>query len=172
MEQLGGKPKRFNDAQRIRLARKAKSAGRRKLLALGTIITPDTLLRWFRMLVARKWTYPSKAGPGRPSVAPEVEKLVFWSRAAERITGWPAQEVVNHRCADNILVHVDKDGHQLCGEEHCPLHRAMVTAEMSEEHSWYLLSTSRVIGFQWKFQSPHCATKLAGRSGESRSSGT
>ena len=74
LEQLGGKPKRFTDAQRIRLARKAQSVGRCKLLALGTIVTPDTLLRWFRMLVARKWTYPRKASPGRPSVAPEVEK--------------------------------------------------------------------------------------------------
>jgi serine phosphatase RsbU (regulator of sigma subunit) len=27
------------------------------------------------------------------------------------------------------LNHVDKDGHRLCGEEHCPLHRAMVTGE-------------------------------------------
>lgn len=60
-------------------------------------------------------------------------KILFWSRTAERITGWSAPEVVNHRCADNILVHVDKDGNQLCGEVHCPLHRAMVTGEMSEE---------------------------------------
>ncbi len=60
-------------------------------------------------------------------------KILFWSRTAERITGWSAQEVVNHRCADNILVHVDKDGNQLCSDGHCPLHRAMVTGEMSEE---------------------------------------
>jgi phosphoserine phosphatase RsbU/P len=60
-------------------------------------------------------------------------KIVFWSRAAERLTGWTAQDVVGHRCADNILVHVDKDGHALCGEEHCPLHRAMVTGELSDE---------------------------------------
>ena len=59
-------------------------------------------------------------------------KIVFWSRAAERITGWSAREVVNHRCADNILIHVDKDGNQLCTDGHCPLHRAMVTGEMSE----------------------------------------
>jgi len=60
-------------------------------------------------------------------------KILFWSRAAERITGWPAQEVASHRCADNILVHVDKDGHPLCGDEHCPLRRAMVTGVISEE---------------------------------------
>jgi phosphoserine phosphatase RsbU/P len=59
-------------------------------------------------------------------------KIVFWSRAAERITGWSVKEVVSHHCADNILVHMDKDGNQLCSDVHCPLHRAMVTGEMSE----------------------------------------
>ena len=44
LEQLGGKPSRFTDAQRLRLARKANPIGRRKLLTLGTMLTPDTLL--------------------------------------------------------------------------------------------------------------------------------
>ena len=43
LEQLGGKPKRFTDAQRIRLARKAKLVGRRRLGKLATLVTPDTL---------------------------------------------------------------------------------------------------------------------------------
>jgi phosphoserine phosphatase RsbU/P len=60
-------------------------------------------------------------------------KIVFWSRAAERITGWAARDVVGHRCADNILVHIDKDGHQLCKEDLCPLHRAILTGELSRE---------------------------------------
>ena len=30
-------------------------------------------------------------------------------------------------CLEDILNHVDKDGHRLCGEEHCPLHRSMIT---------------------------------------------
>lgn len=53
--------------------------------------------------------------------------ITYWSRAAERITGWTADEVVGSHCFDGILCHVDKDGHELCGEEYCPLHRAMVT---------------------------------------------
>jgi hypothetical protein len=44
LEQLGGKPNRFTDAQRIRLTRKAKLVGRRRLGKLATLITPDTLL--------------------------------------------------------------------------------------------------------------------------------
>jgi PAS domain S-box-containing protein len=54
-------------------------------------------------------------------------RITYWSDSAERITGWSAEDVVGRQCFDNVLCHVDKDGHQLCGEEYCPLHRAMVT---------------------------------------------
>lgn len=54
-------------------------------------------------------------------------RITYWSRSAERITGWTADEVVGRQCFDSVLCHVDKDGHLLCGEEYCPLHRAMVT---------------------------------------------
>ncbi|MHC1767787.1 MAG: SpoIIE family protein phosphatase [Verrucomicrobiia bacterium] len=60
-------------------------------------------------------------------------KILFWSRAAARITGWSAEEVVGRTCFDNLLVHADKDGHRLCGEEHCPLHRAIKTGQESQE---------------------------------------
>lgn len=54
-------------------------------------------------------------------------RIVFWNRAAERLTGWRADEVVGRACHDNLLCHIDKDGHRLCGKEQCPLHRAIVT---------------------------------------------
>ena len=60
-------------------------------------------------------------------------RIIFWNQAAQRITGWAAEEVVGHPCRDNILVHADKDGHQLCGDEHCPLHRSIVTGQPSAE---------------------------------------
>src|SRR5450432_1044819 len=69
LEQLGDKPKRFTDAQRIRLAHKAKLVGRRRLGKLATLVTPDTLLRWFRVLVAKKWTFPRTNPLGRPCAA-------------------------------------------------------------------------------------------------------
>ncbi|MHC4131087.1 MAG: PP2C family protein-serine/threonine phosphatase [Planctomycetota bacterium] len=60
-------------------------------------------------------------------------KITYWSKSAERITGWQAEDVVGKHCFDDVLCHIDKDGHQLCGEEYCPLHRAIVTGKLSEQ---------------------------------------
>jgi phosphoserine phosphatase RsbU/P len=54
-------------------------------------------------------------------------RITYWSKSAERITGWPAEDVIGRQCFDNVLCHIDKDGHQLCGQEYCPLHRSMIT---------------------------------------------
>lgn len=58
-------------------------------------------------------------------------QIIFWNKACERITGWQAEEMVGSSCFDDKLVHIDKDGHQLCGKEYCPLHRAIVTGQRS-----------------------------------------
>jgi transposase InsO family protein len=76
-EQLGGGRLRFNDVQRRRLARRAHPIGRRGLAELGTLVTPDTLLRWYRELVARKYDGSKKRGPGRPRTAGEVQRLIL-----------------------------------------------------------------------------------------------
>lgn len=60
-------------------------------------------------------------------------RIVYWNPAAERITGWRPEDVVGRQCLADILCHVDKDGHQLCGEEHCPLHRSMVTGSVGAQ---------------------------------------
>ena len=54
-EQLRGKRLLFTDRQRRRLAAKAKAIGRRGLFEIGTLVTPDTLLRWYRRLIAKKY---------------------------------------------------------------------------------------------------------------------
>jgi len=59
-------------------------------------------------------------------------RITYWNKPAERITGWRAEDVVGRQCFDNILCHVDKDGHLLCGEEYCPLHRSIITGKTSE----------------------------------------
>ena len=47
-------------------------------------------------------------------------KITFWNKGAERITGYAAGEVLDSRCYDNILMHVDSHGKLLC-QDGCPL---------------------------------------------------
>ena len=75
--QLGGKRLRFTDVQRRRLARRAHQIGRRGLAEIATLVSPDTLLRWYRELVARKYDGSKKRGPGRPRTSAEVQRLIL-----------------------------------------------------------------------------------------------
>jgi PAS domain S-box-containing protein len=59
-------------------------------------------------------------------------KIIYWSKPAERITGWREEDVIGKHCFDDILCHIDKDGHKLCGSEFCPLHRSMITGKLSK----------------------------------------
>jgi len=60
-------------------------------------------------------------------VCDQERRITYWSKSAERITGWTAKDVIGRQCFDNVLCHIDKDGHLLCGKEYCPLHRSMIT---------------------------------------------
>ncbi len=71
-----GKRIRFTDAERALLARKAKSVGRKALMEMETIVSPDTLMRWDRKLVAQKWNYSNRHGPGRPRIMRETSQLI------------------------------------------------------------------------------------------------
>jgi transposase len=43
---------------------------------LHRFVTPETLLRWHRDLIKRRWTYPHRQ-PGRPSTVPELRRLIL-----------------------------------------------------------------------------------------------
>jgi len=85
-EQLGKKRIRWTDAQRRRLAEKAKSIGRAALHQLGTVVTPDTLLHWYRQLVAAKYDGSKQRGPGRPPTKLDIVSLVV--RMAKENPSW------------------------------------------------------------------------------------
>ena len=59
-EKLGKKRILLNDNQRRRLAVKGKVLGRKALQQVATIVTPDTILRWHRQLVAMKWDFSKR----------------------------------------------------------------------------------------------------------------
>jgi putative transposase len=78
-EKLGMKRVLLSDDQRRRLAVKGKVLGRKLLSELGTVFTPDTILRWHRVLIAQKWDYSDRRSKktGRPPLAEEVQQLVL-----------------------------------------------------------------------------------------------
>ena len=77
-EKIGKKRILLNNDQRRRLAVKGKILGRRLLEEVGTLCTPDTILRRHRMLVAKKWDYSQRRkSVGRPRVVQEIVDLVL-----------------------------------------------------------------------------------------------
>jgi len=74
-EQLGSRNLRLTDNQRRRLAAKGKALGRQLLSQVATIVTPDTILAWYRRPIAAKWTIKKK-GIGRPGLVLEIKRLV------------------------------------------------------------------------------------------------
>ena len=55
----------------------------------------------------------------------------YWNRAAERITGFPASEVVGKPCSADILTHVDAEGCNLC-QSTCPLSEVLKTGRNTD----------------------------------------
>jgi putative transposase len=66
----------FTDAERALLARKASGIPRKVLLDVGTIVTPDTLLRWHRQWIARKFDFSHRRKPGRPRTMRIITELI------------------------------------------------------------------------------------------------
>jgi putative transposase len=85
-EQLGPKRLLFSDQQRRRLAAKAKLIGRKGLFNMRTLVTPDTLLRWYRTLIANKYDGTITRRPDRPKTAAELEQLIV--RIARKNSSW------------------------------------------------------------------------------------
>ncbi len=112
LQQLGARRLRFTDEQRRRLAVAGKAVGRKALLDLAGIVTPDTILAWHRKLVAAKWDQRKRRGPGRPGVMKEIEKLVVRfvgenpSWGYRRIEG--ALENLGHRVARTTVANILK----------------------------------------------------------------
>ena len=75
-EQLKGKRLRFTDDQRRRLAAKGKVLGRKVLGEVCTLVTPETVLRWYRTLIAKKYDGSANRGLGRPPVEESIQELV------------------------------------------------------------------------------------------------
>jgi putative transposase len=58
----------------------------RRLWSMVFPVTPVTILRWHRRLVARRWTYTDRRRPGRPATGAAVKQLIL--RMASDNPGW------------------------------------------------------------------------------------
>src|SRR5262245_33837242 len=73
---------------------------------MATIVTPDTLLRWHRQHIARKWTYATRRS-SRRSVLAEIGRLVL--RMAEENPTWGSTRIqgalknVGHRVGRSTI---------------------------------------------------------------------
>jgi transposase InsO family protein len=70
--QLGDAPLRFTDRDRRRLGERGHVLGRRVLDELALVAHPDTILRWYRELIAAKYA----GQPGRPATATSTRDLI------------------------------------------------------------------------------------------------
>src|SRR5215831_19252556 len=111
-EQVKGRRLRLTDDQRRRLAVKGRRLGRRFLRQVATIVTPDTILRWHRQLIARKWTFTPRR-PGRPGIMTAISSLIV--RMATENPRWGYTRIqgalknLGHDVARNTVAKVLKD---------------------------------------------------------------
>src|SRR5262249_47172020 len=84
---LGGSRLRLTDTERRRLEALAHPLGRKRLKEIATLVTPDTLLRWYKQLIVAKVdSSTQRRRCGRPRVAGETEQLVV--QMAEENMAW------------------------------------------------------------------------------------
>jgi hypothetical protein len=83
-----GRP-RFEPCDRLMLAALSRVAPRPCWSAFP--VRPETLLRWHRRLIARRWTYRHRR-PGRPPIERDVRELIV--RLARENTGWGYVRIV------------------------------------------------------------------------------
>jgi transposase InsO family protein len=86
--QLQGRLK-LSDAERATLGEIGHRLGRKVLAEVATVARPDTILAWYRKLVARKFDgSKARRGPGRPRVNREVEQLIVRLASENRDWGY------------------------------------------------------------------------------------
>jgi transposase InsO family protein len=103
---------RLTDEERRRLARHGHRLGRRRLRDIATVVTPDTILRWHRQLIARKWTYAMR--PGRRGIRAEIQRLVVRMATENPTWGYTriqgALKNLGHRVGRSTIARLLKAG--------------------------------------------------------------
>jgi Integrase core domain len=113
MEQLDGRRLRLTNDQRRRLAVKGTALGRKVLGEVASIVRPDTILAWYRKLVAKKYDGSKNRGPGRPCTQADIAQLVV--RMARENPSWGYTRIkgmlhsLSHDIGRNTIKRILKD---------------------------------------------------------------
>jgi hypothetical protein len=93
---------RLSDGERATLAEIGRRLGRKGLQPVAPLAKPDTILAWYRKLVAKKFdgSQPRRS-PGRPRTSSEIEDLVV--RLARENSGWSRSEKLGRGGTDDEL---------------------------------------------------------------------
>ena len=84
---------RLSDPERSTLAEIGKCLGRKALAQVACVAKPDTILAWYRKLIAKKFDGSKhRRHPGRPPIAPEWEELIV--KMARENSGWGYDRIV------------------------------------------------------------------------------
>src|SRR5919107_5694834 len=84
---------RLTDPERSTLAEIGKRLGRKALKDVACVAKPDTILRWYRRLVAQKFDGSKfRSYPGRPRISREVTDLIV--QMAKENSGWGYDRIV------------------------------------------------------------------------------
>src|SRR3954468_4913400 len=104
---------RLSDAERSALAEVGKALGRKCLAEVACVAKPETILAWYRRLIARKFDGSKhRSYPGRPPVGPELEGLIL--RMARENKGWGYDRIagalanLGHQVSDQTIGNVLK----------------------------------------------------------------
>jgi putative transposase len=89
----------FSWSDRALIATLAKLVPRERWAAF--LVTPETILRWHRAVVRRRWTYPHR-GPGRPSLPDGTVELIV--RLARENSRWGYLRIVGELKKLGVIV--------------------------------------------------------------------
>jgi len=111
---LSEKRLRLADADKRLLAEKGRPLGQRALRAIASLATPETIFRWYRELVAKKYDGSSKRhAPGRPPTAAAIEKRLLAIARENPTWGYTrlrgAMANLGHDLARNTIARILRD---------------------------------------------------------------
>ena len=109
---------------------------------LQTRVTPDTLLRWHRQLIARQYDGRRRRGPGRPALMQELRRLIVRVATENRDWGYTrirgALDNLGHQVARGTIANVLK-AH---GREPAPERRKRTTWREFLAAHWDVLAAA------------------------------